>query len=65
LAQIIADERIQTYQQRGPTLVFSYRGFRLQRQLLSHLASRLIHVGTKLAAQFTNRPKPAVSQANS
>jgi hypothetical protein len=65
LAKIIADERIQIYKQREPTLVFCYGGFKLHRRLLSYLASVLIHVGTKLATQFTNRPKPAVSQANS
>ena len=65
LAQIITEERIAHLHWREPSLVFSFGGFRWHRRLLSHLATVLIHVRTKVEVPFRDHPKRAVSRTTS
>ena len=64
LAKSIADERIQPRQPREAYTFLRYRPFKLHQHLLLHLAALLINVGTRLQAQFADRPPATVSQTS-
>jgi hypothetical protein len=64
LAKIMADERTQTRQPREEYAFLRYRPFKFQQHLLLRLAALLISAGTRLQAQFTDRPPATVSQTS-